>query len=196
MRPTLLRLAKALEPGQPTGLTGLLTHAAPRTSLIFLYSSTLKKLQKIPEHSPYRQATEALTKKRLAVVESLKPQGYEDWLDRIQQSIATHRKQYPLQTGEQEKGDTWEGRQFVFAQMNSLDDPAPADETEIEEYPEEAFGDGAAEGIRTQEERDIDLLSLTESNIEATHSKLRLEPEPHLTREQYVQPLGESRGNY
>ncbi|KAL8896946.1 MAG: hypothetical protein Q9207_007466, partial [Kuettlingeria erythrocarpa] len=40
-----------LTPGNPTGLTGLLTHPAPRTQLLYLYSATLAKLARLPAHS-------------------------------------------------------------------------------------------------------------------------------------------------
>ncbi|EMC93265.1 hypothetical protein BAUCODRAFT_36937, partial [Baudoinia panamericana UAMH 10762] len=69
-----------LEAGSPTGLTGLFTHSTPRTTLIQLYNSTLTKLrQNFPESSVYRQSVEALTKHRLAIIESVKPSGLEEW---------------------------------------------------------------------------------------------------------------------
>src|ERR1700712_128376 len=77
-----------LKPGNPTGLTGLLTHPAPRSALIYLYSSVLSKLQQIPESSVYRQATEALTKKNLEIVKAVKPAGYEEWSERMQYRLS------------------------------------------------------------------------------------------------------------
>ncbi|KAF2113337.1 NADH-ubiquinone oxidoreductase 29.9 kd subunit precursor [Lophiotrema nucula] len=79
-----------LEAGNPTGLTGLLTHASPRSTLLYLYSSTLDKLAQIPESSVYRQSTEALTKHRLAVVEGVKPPGHDAWAQKVQYMYSEH----------------------------------------------------------------------------------------------------------
>lgn len=79
-----------LTPGNPTGLTGLLTHPAPRTQLLYLYSSTLHKLTKLPEHSVYRQSAEAITKQRYSIVDGIKPQGYEEWAQRAQKHVDEH----------------------------------------------------------------------------------------------------------
>ncbi|KAL8923027.1 MAG: hypothetical protein Q9208_004839 [Pyrenodesmia sp. 3 TL-2023] len=76
-----------LTPGNPTGLTGLLTHPAPRSQLLYLYTSTLAKLAQLPSHSVYRQSAEAITKSRLAVVENTKPPGYEEWAERAQKKV-------------------------------------------------------------------------------------------------------------
>ncbi|KAL7895404.1 ETC complex I subunit conserved region domain-containing protein [Trichoderma sp. SZMC 28014] len=79
MRPTLRALANYLEPGTPTGLTGLWTHKTPRSTLLYLYSTTLNRLQSIPETSLYRQSVEATTKHRMSLVEKFTPPGYEEW---------------------------------------------------------------------------------------------------------------------
>lgn len=92
MRPAL-RLFAAVskyEPGFPTGLTGLLTHTSPRSTLLFLYSSTLDKLQAMPEHSVYRKSTEALTKHRMRIVESIKPSGLSEWQARVAPLVDAH----------------------------------------------------------------------------------------------------------
>jgi len=68
-----------LETGRPTGLAGVYSHPSPRSTLLFLYSSTLDKLKAVPEHSVYRQSVESLTKHRMAIVESAVPPGYEEW---------------------------------------------------------------------------------------------------------------------
>ncbi|KAJ1995008.1 hypothetical protein H4R33_000023 [Dimargaris cristalligena] len=53
-----------------TGLRGIEVHPNPRPVLIDLYRKTLTELEtQIPEHAIYRQATAALTKHRLAIVE-------------------------------------------------------------------------------------------------------------------------------
>lgn len=90
-----------LEAGNPTGLTGLFTHSSPRPTLLYLYSATLEKLKAIPEHSVYRQSTEALTKHRYNIVDSFKPPGYDEWRKRAEEkalkykNILSDPKQYP-----------------------------------------------------------------------------------------------------
>ncbi|KAG5302219.1 NADH-ubiquinone oxidoreductase [Histoplasma ohiense] len=95
MRSSLRLLAKVksaryLQPHAPTGLTGLTTHPRPRQALLILYTTTLNKLQNIPESSVYRQATEALTKHRLKIIESTKPPGYDKWQQEVQQKVAAN----------------------------------------------------------------------------------------------------------
>jgi NADH dehydrogenase (ubiquinone) 1 alpha subcomplex subunit 5 len=82
-----VKQAKYLEPGAPTGLTGLRTHPSPRGALLFLYNATLDKLKEFPESSVYRQATESLTKHRLSIVESAVPAGYKEWIERVQYEL-------------------------------------------------------------------------------------------------------------
>jgi NADH dehydrogenase (ubiquinone) 1 alpha subcomplex subunit 5 len=93
---TAVKQAEFLEAGAPTGLTGLLTHPSPRSTLVYLYSSTLDKLQQIPESSVYRQATEALTKHRLAIIQAAKPRGYEAWQQRVQLQVQENPKHFEL----------------------------------------------------------------------------------------------------
>lgn len=92
MRCTIRLLAavksgRYLEPGDPTGLTGLFNHQAPRSTLLYLYGSTLDKLKAFPEHSVYRQSTEALTKHRMNIMESIRPEGYEEWAKRAAETV-------------------------------------------------------------------------------------------------------------
>lgn len=84
--------SKYLKPFSATGLTGLPTHPCPRPALLHVYKSTLNKLQSFPESSVYRQAVEALTKHRLAIVESTKPEGHESWEKTIKEAIARDEK--------------------------------------------------------------------------------------------------------
>ncbi|KAF2196504.1 NADH-ubiquinone oxidoreductase 29.9 kd subunit precursor [Delitschia confertaspora ATCC 74209] len=72
-----------LQPGTPTGLCGLRTHPSPRSTLLYLYNSTLEKLSQLPENSVYRQSTEALTKHRLKIIEATKPKGWDQWQERL-----------------------------------------------------------------------------------------------------------------
>ena len=93
MRTTIRLLAtasKTIEPGAPTGLTGLFTHPAPRSALLYLYTSTLDQLQRFPESSAYRQSTEALTRHRLAIIEAAKPAGLAEWQARVEKTVAAH----------------------------------------------------------------------------------------------------------
>jgi len=97
MRPAIRLLAQVskpgpqfLEPGAPTGLTGLFTHSSPRSTLLYLYSSTLEKLKQFPEHSVYRQSTEALTRHRLQIIEQTKPAGLEEWQARVKALVDEH----------------------------------------------------------------------------------------------------------
>ncbi|PGH03961.1 NADH dehydrogenase (ubiquinone) 1 alpha subcomplex 5 [Blastomyces parvus] len=85
-----VKSARYLQPHAPTGLTGLTTHPRPRQALLILYTNTLNKLQNVPESSVYRQATEALTKQRLKIVESTKPPGYDKWQQEVQQKVAAN----------------------------------------------------------------------------------------------------------
>lgn len=92
MRNTLRLLAvvkpgRYLEAGNPTGLTGLFTHPSPRSTLICLYGATLDKLKSFPEHSVYRQSTEALTNHRMKIIESIKPEGYDEWAKKAAEKI-------------------------------------------------------------------------------------------------------------
>ncbi|PGG97144.1 hypothetical protein AJ79_09325 [Helicocarpus griseus UAMH5409] len=95
MRSTLRLLAEVkparfLQPYAPTGLTGLVTHPQPRQALLVTYTKTLERLKQIPESSVYRQATEALTQHRLKIVESIKPPGYDQWLQEVEQKVAAN----------------------------------------------------------------------------------------------------------
>ena len=95
--------ANFLEPGAPTGLTGLLTHASPRATLVGIYTTTLQKLEQMPESSVYRQSTEVLTRHRLSIVEAVKPEGYSAWRERAQKSIAEHLESHKQTASETEK---------------------------------------------------------------------------------------------
>lgn len=111
--------SKFLEPYTPTGLTGLLTHPSPRPALIYTYRTTLQKLKALPKSSVYRQSVEALTKQRLEVVEATKPEGYEQWLERVRKQIdanpAAYRKlmhddgTLTSQKAHVEPVDNWDG---------------------------------------------------------------------------------------
>jgi NADH dehydrogenase (ubiquinone) 1 alpha subcomplex subunit 5 len=52
-----------------TGIHGLAVHPNPLPELIKTYESTLTALTSIPEHAAYRQGAEALTSKKLKIVQ-------------------------------------------------------------------------------------------------------------------------------
>lgn len=84
MRRTLrLFNATPVAPYQKTGITGITTHPLPRATLIATYNQTLELLASLPATSVYRTSTENLTKSRLAVIESVKPFGYDEYHNEI-----------------------------------------------------------------------------------------------------------------
>nr|POE87987.1 nadh-ubiquinone oxidoreductase 29.9 kda subunit, mitochondrial [Quercus suber] len=89
-----VRSSQFLEPGAPTGLTGLLTHASPRSTLLYLYNSTLERLQQFPESSVYRQSTEALTKHRMRIIEETRPSGLSEWQARVKDTLEKYPKAF------------------------------------------------------------------------------------------------------
>ena len=52
-----------------TGIHGLAVHPNPLPELVKTYESTLTALTSIPEHTAYRQGAEALTSKKLKIVQ-------------------------------------------------------------------------------------------------------------------------------
>lgn len=87
MRPSTRLLARYLEAGQPTGLTGLWTHRSPRSTLLYLYDTTLDKLKAVPETSLYRQSVEAVTKHRMDLVKQYTPPGHEEWAAKARELV-------------------------------------------------------------------------------------------------------------
>jgi len=169
---------RVLEPGAPTGLTGLRTHPTPRSTLIYHYSNTLSKLQKVPEDSVYRQATEALTKKRLAIIESVKPPGFDRWNDQMQYRLT--------ELGIAEGELTYEDRVFVRAQMwekeKDLRDPSA-------EWDGETIWD-AEEGAGTQEEKDKEMERWAAKEKQDQARRPIIDPEPLFTVDQIAEIEG------
>jgi hypothetical protein len=174
MRSTLRLLAKLkpdryLEAYSNTGLTGLFTHPAPRPTLIHLYRNTLDKLKELPDSSVYRQSTEALTKHRLKIVESVKPKGFDAWEEKVKQMIAED----PVAAVQAEKD-------FVSYQQLEYSKPT--------EIPEEFAGDGVAV---VQEGAFNDIVPPSEDSKWATNLERRSaepeipwDPEPPLDKDQ------------
>ncbi|KAI9821308.1 MAG: hypothetical protein M1827_004044 [Pycnora praestabilis] len=175
-----------LEPNTPTGLTGLFTHPAPRSTLIYLYSSTLDKLKHLPEASVYRQSTESLTRHRLKVVESIKPEGYDAWADRAKKQIAEHPEVFNTPTGgvDHEGGSSGkhvknvrDGRSFVTTELG--DEP----DERLEEWDGQTLEEPQLEGPKTTAERaSQDDIGLRRPGTD--RKTLHWEPEPPLDKSQ------------
>ncbi|KAI5866670.1 hypothetical protein GGS23DRAFT_551514 [Durotheca rogersii] len=214
MRPTLRLLAavkpgaaaaaasgaRYLEAGTPTGLTGLLTHPSPRSSLIYLYTRTLEKLSTGPSAPPasslYRRSVEAVTRHRLAVVEAATPPGHAAWAERARKLAAEYPAQFRiaaeaaafddpytrghgttvLQTSAGGKAD---GRLFLRYEAER---PPPAEDTRTEEWDGEEDAGPGAEGLRGAEER-ADLGRAFATKPEQPED-FEWVPEPQLTAEQ------------
>lgn len=189
MRRTLRQLAAVKptryhEPGTPTGLTGLYTASTPRSTLLYLYSSTLDKLKTIPEHSVYRQSVEALTKHRMQAVESVKPAGYDAWAAKAQKLIQEHPEEFNVVSADRIDGaNAWrlekDGKVYLVRQQPPEVDQRDQEwDGELNEGPE-------LEGIRTQEEREDQVLSAERKPLDDT-KQVAWEDEPQLTADQYV----------
>lgn len=158
MRSTFRLLASVkpgrfLEPGNPTGLTGLFNHPAPRSTLIYLYSATLDKLKALPDTSVYRQSAEALTQRRLKIVEAVKAEGYDAWAERARNKLAEHPEVFNTPEGgvdhdeEKHVKTVRHGRSFVSTRLQEEPDDR------LEEWDGEEVGPPELEGTRTREER-------------------------------------------
>lgn len=176
----LLANAKYLTPGAPTGLTGLFTHPAPRSALVYLYSATLDKLAGLPKESVYRTATEALTKQRLAIVESVKPEGFEAWQARVQKVLEQHPEVFKREGGYMQGkhvAETFVGRTFVTSRLEREHD-------ELEdEWNGEKQTEGELEGTRTLKER-MSQRDLGDKRPIEESKTVEVEAEPALTAEQ------------
>jgi NADH dehydrogenase (ubiquinone) 1 alpha subcomplex subunit 5 len=177
--------ARYLEAGTPTGLTGLFTHAAPRPTLIYLYSSTLDKLKQLPESSVYRQSTEALTKNRLKIINSVVPAGLDEWSAKAKKIIAEHPEVFNTPEGgvDYDKGrhlkETFDGRSFVTTKLDmDLDDTVNEWDGEEDLGPE-------LEGTRsTAERKGQSVLGMKRPGED--EKQIKWDPEPPLSADQYA----------
>lgn len=174
------RLFAAVKPGQfleagaPTGLTGLVTHASPRSTLLYHYTSTLTKLKQVPESSVYRQSTEALTRHRLRIVEESKPKGWDAWQETISAQIADDPEHYHTISNDA-------GIAVVLPKVQNVDygqnRKAEWDGEVAPSFPE---------GIRSAKERRKDVKALkgdADYKPERTFSPTVFAPEPQYTIE-------------
>lgn len=183
MRPTSRVLARYLEAGTPTGLTGLWTHGTPRSTLLFLYGSTLSKLQSIPPTSLYRQSVEAVTKHRMGLVEKTVPPGYDEWAAKARDLVSKNKEQFRVASGRIDGSDARTVKLgdhiFVVGARHDQGD------VRSEEWDGEGDEGAELEGIRTQEERQDQVLWAERKPLE-DHEKVEWEEEPQLTADQYV----------
>lgn len=179
MKTTLRLLASVkpgrfLEAGNPTGLTGLFTHPSPRSTLLFLYGSTLDKLKVLPEHSVYRQSTEALTKHRMKIMESIKPAGYDEWAQRASAKVQAHPELFKPGMSSSTYGEA--GGQ-AYVEVKQVDD------SEDQEWDGER-GAATLEGTRNQEDGSKNAAMMRQKKPDIT--TVQWEPEPPLEATQYV----------
>jgi NADH dehydrogenase (ubiquinone) 1 alpha subcomplex subunit 5 len=165
-----------LEAGAPTGLTGLLTHPSPRSTLLYHYNGTLEKLKQIPESSVYRQSTEALTRHRLQIVEQSKPAGWDEWQDKIKSQIADDPSLVSVI-------ELDAGRTIVLPEQQEVDERSRAAEWDGEVV------QSLPEGIRSAKERAPHIKKMkgdVNYKPERTISNVKFAREPQYTVEAYV----------
>lgn len=182
MRPTLRLLANVkpryLEPFTPTGLTGLNTHPSPRPTLIFLYQSALGKLKHFPESSVYRQSVEALTRHRLQIVESTKPPGFEQWLERVRKTVGAEPERFASLRMQ-------DGSYAASQKSDGSDNPRG------EDWDGESI-EATTEGPHRTPEQEAEWHKMIEESTSQAHESdfyeqaMKWENEPALEAEQYV----------
>lgn len=173
-----------LEPGAPTGLTGLHTNPSPRSTLLFLYSSTLDRIKAVPEASVYRQSVEAVTKHRMSLVQSVKPAGYDEWLSKAREILEKHPDHFKetahkMADGSLASGLERDGKFFVLRQKDQELD------TRYEEWDSEGgWGIGKDDHRITLGTKDKTQLTRGPPD----DAEVKWEDEPKLTIDQYVRP--------
>ncbi|KAG6017737.1 hypothetical protein E4U54_004268 [Claviceps lovelessii] len=181
MQPTMRVLARYLEAGTPTGLAGLWTHSNPRSTLLYLYGSTLNKLQSIPEKSLYRQSVESVTRHRMNLVDGFVPAGYDAWAAKAKELISKNPEQFRVTSGRVDGSEARTvklgDRVFVIGAKHEAGD------VRYEEWDGEADEGGELEGIRTPAERKDQVLWAERKPLE-DHEKIDWEDEPQLTADQ------------
>lgn len=208
MRPSARQLARYFEPGTPTGLAGLWTHATPRSTLLYLYGTMLSKLQTIPESSLYRQSVEAVAKQRMGLVEQIVPPGYQEWAAKAQALLKDKPGQFKIESGLKggsgvktvKMGDRvfvigtkhkaadvreeeWDGEPMGAIDLRAVD------EDTVQEL--QAMGHFETRGEETTVEEDgsVSREHGKENAVDKDESQIKWESEPQLTPEQYVSSL-------
>lgn len=165
------------EPGLPTGLAGLFTHYSPRSTLLYLYSSTLDKLATLPESSVYRQSTEALTRHRMSIVESVQPTGLQEWQQRVAKLVDQHPEAF-------KKVNTANGSKGEYNIIYNAPEPKSAFRNEDEEINAAYKKKPQLEGPQNQEDVMDRGEALMRDPYAEERKKLRIEAEPSLTMDQ------------
>ncbi|TLS30824.1 hypothetical protein PpBr36_02854 [Pyricularia pennisetigena] len=187
MRRSIQKLASVkphryLEPGTATGLAGLRTHGSPRSTLLYLYSSTLEQLKAVPEHSVYRQSVEALTKHRMSILQSVVPPGHAEWAAKAKQKIEAD-PDFFHSAAEGPVGGTSitrvdrNGETFLVRKNQQVRDMRD------EEWDGEPNEGPELEGARSSEERSRQAQKMLRKAHDYS-SRVDWEPEPQLTAEQ------------
>ncbi|KAH8681503.1 ETC complex I subunit conserved region-domain-containing protein [Xylariales sp. PMI_506] len=187
MRGTLRLLASVkparyLQAGNPTGLTGLYTHNSPRSTLLYLYKTTLEKLQAAPESSLYRQSIETLTKHRMAIVAAQVPPGYKEWQEKASKILKENPEGFRVESEAAVDGAharvVKRGEELFLLRT----DPEQKD-VRYEEWDGEVDAGPELEGLRSEAERKDQELLFTRTPIEIS-KKIKWEPEPQMTADQ------------
>ena len=174
----LAQASKYLEAGIPTGLTGLFTHPQPRTALLYTYQTTLEKLKQFPESSVYRQSTEALTKHRLSIIESVRPEGLEAWQERVKAVVDADPQAY------RKYGTQADAKLQNIVWKHDISRGAEVSESGVE-----PISKPLPEGIRTEQERAGQAEAFSRDlKLEASQLP-RIEPEPPLNVDQSVKRM-------
>lgn len=100
------------------GITGLAPVQFPKPILLEKYNATLSVLAQMPSSSVYRKATEALTKQRIAIVEST-----ED-VHEIEQKIGSGLAEELIMIAQDEL--SLSQKLLLWKPWEQLEDPAPS----------------------------------------------------------------------
>lgn len=169
-----LQKTQYLEAGTPTGITGLLTANSPRSQLLWLYNSTLDKLKSFPDHSVYRQSTEALTRHRMNIIESIRPEGLDAWQSRVAHLVNEHPAAFKRIEGQH-------GSNIVYAP--SQDTTQTVDQRIKADYKSKPN----LEGPQNEEDVATRGQQMSKDLVAEDATALMVEPEPPLTTTQVQQ---------
>ncbi|CAD6501215.1 BgTH12-01469 [Blumeria graminis f. sp. triticale] len=181
MRRSLRKLSAAqpsryLESGAPTGITGLLTHASPRATLMYTYASTLDALAQLPESSLYRQSTEAITKHRMSIVSAVEPAGLAEYVERVKKILAANPSNFDNYNGHTHHVEK-AGKKFIVIK------PKPERDELTEEW--DGMMDESSSKAKAEAGGENLLSSAPEDEMDMnTDQKIDIEPEPQLTASQ------------
>lgn len=172
--------SKYLTPYAPTGLTGIYTHPYPRPQLLYIYTSTLDKLSRLPRDSVYRQSTEALTRHRLAIIETETPAGFDAWQQHIERDVFPNLTSGQMKVAGDIKHLSVGGKPYLFQRYEKQEQ-----DDRVEEYDGEVNLGELGEGIRSASQRTKQVKAWERGIMQAEAGKgEQIMNEPGLTREQ------------